>query len=366
MLLRLCVVLAVLAPACLHAAAGPREFDGAWRAKSQAGVTGPVASRDCAPGFIAGVGAASTAHIVMGRDVMVIVHEANHSARRIYINGQHPDNLQPSNLGHSIGWWEGDTLVVETVALKSGQTVVERIRKVNSDRALEVIVNGRAMLAESRPEYRYVEAVCESDAPVSGEATAVTIVAISTVSAPARPAFDGVWQISQPVRMLRSPDGSWPPLRSEARKLYEQRIDLFTAGKVGEFNGSNACIPPGEPRTAHGGQALDIVQGEHALFMGNAWPGYYGLWTGRWDGDALVLSGTGFRADFVLDAAGLPHSEALHLTQRLKLGKGGTELEIRTTIEDPKTYIRSWSTVQRFRKLKEAVMEESVCVPLRE
>jgi hypothetical protein len=38
-----------------------------------------------------------------------------HTYRTIYMDGRtHPPNLQPSYYGHSIGWWEGDTLVVDT------------------------------------------------------------------------------------------------------------------------------------------------------------------------------------------------------------------------------------------------------------
>ena len=38
------------------------------------------------------------------------------SFRTIYLDGRtHPANLEPSYLGHSIGWWEGDTLVVDSV-----------------------------------------------------------------------------------------------------------------------------------------------------------------------------------------------------------------------------------------------------------
>jgi hypothetical protein len=32
----------------------------------------------------------------------------------------HPANVRPSRAGHSIGWWEGDTLVVDTVAFSPG------------------------------------------------------------------------------------------------------------------------------------------------------------------------------------------------------------------------------------------------------
>jgi len=39
-----------------------------------------------------------------------------HTFRTIYMDGRkHPENLAPTYYGHSIGWWEGDTLVVDTV-----------------------------------------------------------------------------------------------------------------------------------------------------------------------------------------------------------------------------------------------------------
>ena len=39
-----------------------------------------------------------------------------HSYRIVYMDGRpHPKNLVPTNYGHSIGSWDGDTLVVDTV-----------------------------------------------------------------------------------------------------------------------------------------------------------------------------------------------------------------------------------------------------------
>jgi hypothetical protein len=39
-----------------------------------------------------------------------------HTFRTIYMDGRsHPKELTPSYYGHSIGWWEGDTLVVDSV-----------------------------------------------------------------------------------------------------------------------------------------------------------------------------------------------------------------------------------------------------------
>ena len=39
-----------------------------------------------------------------------------HSFRVIYTDGRsHPSAVEPSYFGHSIGWWDGDTLVIDTV-----------------------------------------------------------------------------------------------------------------------------------------------------------------------------------------------------------------------------------------------------------
>jgi hypothetical protein len=39
-----------------------------------------------------------------------------HTFRTIYMDGRsHPADFEPTYYGHSIGWWEGDTLVVDTV-----------------------------------------------------------------------------------------------------------------------------------------------------------------------------------------------------------------------------------------------------------
>jgi hypothetical protein len=44
-----------------------------------------------------------------------------HSYRTIYMDGRtHPRDVKPSFYGHSIGWWEGDTLVVDTVGFNEG------------------------------------------------------------------------------------------------------------------------------------------------------------------------------------------------------------------------------------------------------
>ena len=44
-----------------------------------------------------------------------------HTYRTVYMDGRsHPANLTPSFYGHSIGWWEGDTLSVDTIGYNEG------------------------------------------------------------------------------------------------------------------------------------------------------------------------------------------------------------------------------------------------------
>ena len=53
--------------------------------------------------------------IVQGLDKVVILYEYLHMFRVIPINGTHPPDPDPTWMGDSVGHWEGDTLVVDTV-----------------------------------------------------------------------------------------------------------------------------------------------------------------------------------------------------------------------------------------------------------
>ena len=46
-----------------------------------------------------------------------------YSFRIIYMDAQHPKSLEPTYTGHSIGHWEGDTLVVDTVGFNEGSWI---------------------------------------------------------------------------------------------------------------------------------------------------------------------------------------------------------------------------------------------------
>jgi hypothetical protein len=59
--------------------------------------------------------------------------EYDHTVRHIFTDGRtHPADVTPSYNGHSIGHWEGDTLVVDTVGL-NGKIWLDRVGHPDSD-----------------------------------------------------------------------------------------------------------------------------------------------------------------------------------------------------------------------------------------
>jgi hypothetical protein len=52
---------------------------------------------------------------------LTILYEYQHQVRRIFMDGRsHPEDEYPTLMGHSIGWWEGETLVIETTSVEDG------------------------------------------------------------------------------------------------------------------------------------------------------------------------------------------------------------------------------------------------------
>ncbi len=83
--------------------------------------------------------------IVQTRDTVMILNEMVHDARVVRIGGKHLPSSIRRWMGDSIGWWEGDTLVVDTTNFTaktqfsgSGDQlhVVERIRRVDANTLL--------------------------------------------------------------------------------------------------------------------------------------------------------------------------------------------------------------------------------------
>jgi hypothetical protein len=70
-------------------------------------------------------------------------------------------------------------------------------------------------------------------------------------------------------------------------------------------------------------------------------PNWMGHSIGHWEGDDLVVDTVGFNDQSWLDNIGHPHTEMLHVTERLHRADLG-HLEIEFTIEDPGAYSKPW------------------------
>ena len=127
------------------------------------------------------------------------------------------------------------------------------------------------------------------------------------------------------------------------------------------------CIGPGNPRQMHTPGGVRLIQDRnynrvYLLFGGGnrSWrvvyldgrtpPNpdevvgtFYGNAVGKWEGDTLVVESIGFNTRFWFANGGLPHTEALHLTERIKRPSHDV-LEYEVTIDDPRTYTRPWKS----------------------
>jgi Family of unknown function (DUF6152) len=69
---------------------------------------------------------------------------------------------------------------------------------------------------------------------------------------------------------------------------------------------------------------------------------FYGTSVGRWEKDSLVVDSIGYNERFWFSNGGLPHTEALHLTERFSRPDFDT-LKYEVTVDDPRTYTRPWT-----------------------
>ncbi|HEV2985260.1 MAG TPA: hypothetical protein VGX46_12780, partial [Vicinamibacterales bacterium] len=81
---------------------------------------------------------------------------------------------------------------------------------------------------------------------------------------------------------------------------------------------------------------------------------------GRWDRETLVIDTIGFNDKTWVDRAGHPHSDALHVVERLRRIDQNT-LQNDITIEDPKAYSRPWGGQIRFQSRPTWNITEMVC-----
>lgn len=207
---------------------------------------------------------------------------------------------------------------------------------------------------------------------------AVVATAISARIAYATPDLTGAWSIVTQADTLKTEDGKPPPLLPQAKVIYEAHLAQAARGDR-SFDGTARCLPPGLPRLMLVHRPFEILQRPQAIYFihelnrlprraylneslpTDADPHYLGYSVARWEGDTLIIESSGFEEGTLLDAAGLPHSEALHLTEQYQLDKDGKHLHARFTVEDPKTFAQRWSFKAEYVRRPGYELRENVC-----
>lgn len=86
--------------------------------------------------------------ILMTPGQMTIIGEWMGQIRRVYTDGRlHPEDPDITYVDHSIGHWEGDTLVIDTIAMR-GDTVLDQSGMLHSDQ-MHVVERFRLLDADT-------------------------------------------------------------------------------------------------------------------------------------------------------------------------------------------------------------------------
>jgi hypothetical protein len=89
-------------------------------------------------------------------------------------------------------------------------------------------------------------------------------------------------------------------------------------------------------------------------------PAYLGYSAGHWERDTLVVETAGFNGKTALDAAGHPHGEGLHVTERFRRRDFG-HLDVEMTFDDPQMYTKPFTIKIPHNLMADADIFEDFC-----
>jgi hypothetical protein len=172
----------------------------------------------------------------------------------------------------------------------------------------------------------------------------------------------------------------YPPYKPEWEDKYVAALQLSKAGKPNDPTA--ACLPPGMPRLMTSPYALEVIVKPKQVTLIKEYqsqvrriytdgsplpkdpdPTFNGYSVGHWEGDTLVAETVGMRGDTNYDRSGAPHSDKVHLVERIRLRDANT-LEDQMTITDPVAFTRPWVVTRTYKrepgwKILEYVCEEN-------
>ncbi len=168
--------------------------------------------------------------------------------------------------------------------------------------------------------------------------------------------------------------GTVIPIRPEAEKIYRERVAMGMTDHP-FANTASRCLPIGTPGNMmgapypvqfvqrpefiailfeEGGQFRAIhMNGEHPKEL---IPSFLGHSVGHWEGKTLVIDTVAMRAETTLDFNGLPHSEQMRVTERIKR-IAPDKLVDDIQIDDPVTYFKPFTMTSVFTKTAEELIE---------
>jgi hypothetical protein len=195
-------------------------------AQVQSGVNGLSRQASCWPVGVPGFNlyVVHPIFIIQAPQEVVMVWQGDHQVRRIRLTDRHAPDVKPSWFGDSIGHYEGDTLVVDTIGI-STKTYVDNFYTPHSERLHVVeryrLIDGGAMLearihvedpgAFTRPwdaiqRYRRVEPEkAENNVPLTGLSSSAAAGPLFEMSCAENP-FSYFGDKSVPIPQADRPD----------------------------------------------------------------------------------------------------------------------------------------------------------------
>jgi hypothetical protein len=196
------------------------------------------------------------------------------------------------------------------------------------------------------------------------------------------PDLSGIWLARQNSITFT---GAEPPLLPKAEAEYKAAKPVY--GPHATLDSQDPilnCFPPGVPRIMllpfpmqivttpaeiimmfeydHYVRHIYMDRKEHSKELDPTWMGES---IGRWDGETLVIDTVGLNDRTWLDQVGHPHSESLHVVERIRRVDHDT-LQDDLTIDDPKAYAKPWTGQQIFKLRPGWHLMEYVCEEMAE
>jgi hypothetical protein len=195
-----------------------------------------------------------------------------------------------------------------------------------------------------------------------------------------KPDLSGVWLRHMPASTRQFFSKQEPSMRPWAEAKYKAAKPTSGPDAVLELSDPVfSCFPPGVPQILFWPYPMEIIQipGRVIMFfefnhyvrqiytdgrghnqdLPSTWMGDS---IGRWEGDTLVVDATGFNDKTSIDRLGHPHSDAMHLVERIRRVDHDT-LQDDITIDDPKAFTKPWTGQQIFQLKPGWEIAEYVC-----